>query len=96
MGILSFLLKHKYRTVFSRKRKLRLLQHLLEKSSIGMSLAQESLGEELHWHVFGTNDLTSHRDISFVRITISFINRCKVFISGGAGRWGRGNRCYLC
>lgn len=73
-SLLFFLLKDKYSTVFSRKNNLGFLEHLLEKSSSGISSAK--------------NDLTSHRGILFMKTMIYFLNRCKLFIYDSAGIFG--------
>lgn len=72
--LLFFLPNHKNSTVFSRKHNLRLLEHLLEKSSHVISLAK--------------NDLVSHRGILFGKIMMYFINRCEVFLYDSATIYG--------
>lgn len=65
------MLKHKYSIVFSRKNNLSFLEHLLEKSSGGISSAKY--------------DLLHHDDILFVKTSIDFINRYKTFTYDCAG-----------
>lgn len=64
------MLKQNYSTEFSRKHNLRVLEHLLEKSSSGISLAK--------------NELLSHKGILFGKVMIYFNNRCEVFVYDSA------------